>query len=239
MQAELFVDPNRDTLIEKRKALLGDSWFKKLGSQFDMCYMRKISAYLARRRQEVMVYPKPEDVFRAYQLTSYEDVKVVFLLQDPYNDGTATGIAMGVKDSQVYPKSVDVLDIAIAEDIYDGFRLQPIDPDLEYLSAQGVLMLNSYLTVEHRNPKSHSRIGWNWFIQATIEELNKKEFVIYLLLGSSAQIFKKYISDTHIVIEAEHPIKHKYDKRPRWEHNKPFSKINQLLTNRGLEPINW
>lgn len=235
----MFDNPERDTLIQKRRQLLGDSWFNRLGGQFNEPYMKKISQFLAQRRQEAMVYPLPEDVFRAYQLCSYENTKVVIIAQDPYNDGTATGVAMGVRNPAIYPKTIDVLDDAIAEDLYGGFRLQPIDPDLEYLCVQGVLLINSSLTVEHKAPNSHQNIGWNNFIKATIEELNQKEFVIYLLWGSAAQTFKKYISDAHAVIEAEHPIKHKYEKRDKWLHNRPFSKTNQLLTNNGLEPINW
>lgn len=239
MQQELFENRDRVELLSKREALLGSSWFDKIGSQFDETYMQSISQYLAKRRKEVMVYPAPENVFRAYQLTPFEEVKVVIILQDPYNDGTATGVPMGVKEPRIYPKSVDVLDIAIAEDLYDGFRLQPIDPDLEYLCAQGVLMLNSALTVEHKAPNSHQTIGWGKFIKATIEALNTKHSLIYLLLGSKAQNFRRYIADAHTVIEVEHPIKHKYENRPRWEHDRIFSKTNQLLINYGEEPINW
>lgn len=239
MQTEMFSNPVRDALVDKRKALLGESWYNQLGSQFDEPYMKKISQFLAERRQQVQVYPAPEDVFRAYQLCSYEDVKVVFILQDPYNDGTATGVAMGVRNPQIYPKSIDILDDAIAEDLYGGFRLQPIDPDLEYLEAQGVMLLNSALTVEHKAPNSHSAIGWKNFIKATIERLNDKEHLIYLLLGSSGQSFKPYIADKHTVLTAEHPIKHKYEGRERWDSGRPFSKINQLLLNNNQTIINW
>lgn len=239
MQTEMFSNPVRDALVDKRKALLGESWYNKLGGEFDEDYMKKISQFLAKRRLEVAVYPAPEDVFRAYQLCPYEDTKVVCILQDPYNDGTATGVAMGVRNPQIYPKSIDVLDNAIAEDLYGGFRLQPIDPDLEYLEAQGVLLINSALTVEHKAPNSHSNIGWKNFIKATIEALNDKPYLIYLLLGSSGQYFKKYVADKHTVIEAEHPIKHKYEGRAKWESGRPFSKINQLLLNNNLAQINW
>lgn len=235
----MFDNPERDALLQKRRALLGDSWFMRLGGQFDKDYMKKIGLFLAKRRTEVMVYPAPEDVFRAYQLCSYENTKVVIIAQDPYNDGTATGVAMGVRNPQIYPKTVDVLDDAIAEDLYGGFRMQPIDPDLEYLCAQGVLLINSSLTVDHKAPNSHAGLGWNKFIEATIEALNEKDFVIYLLWGSAAQKFKGLVADKHIVLEAEHPIKHKYEKRPRWIHERPFSKSNQLLVNNGLAPINW
>ncbi len=239
MQQELFENRDRDAVINKRKQLLGESWFNKIGNQFDETYMRSISHFLANRRKEVMVYPAPEDVFRAFQLCSYESTRVVIIAQDPYNDGTATGVAMGVRNPSIYPKTVDILDVAIADDLYEGFRLQPIDPDLEYLCAQGVLLVNSALTVEHKNPNSHQTIGWFNFIKAAINELNKKEFVIYLLWGTKAQYFERYISDAHEVIKAEHPIKHKYENRPMWLHERPFSKTNQLLINRGEEPINW
>lgn len=146
---------------------------------------------------------------------------------------------MGVKNPKIYPKTIDILDVAIAEDLYNGFRMQPIDPDLEYLCAQGVLLINSSLTVEHGNPNSHLDLGWSNFPKATIEALNEKEFVIYLLWGSHAQQFKKYVADKHVVIEAEHPNKHKYEKKPGWSHGRPFSKTNQLLINNQLKPINW
>lgn len=239
MQIELFDNPQRDALLQLRRGLLGDSWFNRLGQEFDKDYMVKISQFLTQRRQQVMVYPESKDVFRAYQLCSYESTKVVIICQNPYHDGTATGVAMGVKNPKTYPKTIDILDTAIADDLYEGFRLQPIDPDLEYLEAQGVLLINSSLTVEHGDANTHLNIGWQKFVKATIEALNEKEFVIYLLWGSSAQQFKGMIADKHVVILAEHPNKHRYENRPTWNHLRPFSKSNQLLINAGLTPINW
>lgn len=82
MQTEMFENPERDALLQKRRALLGDSWFARLAEQFDLPYMKKIGQFLAQRRLEAMVYPAPEDVFRAYQLCSYENTKVVIIAQN-------------------------------------------------------------------------------------------------------------------------------------------------------------
>lgn len=238
-QGELFENPERDARIARRREILGDSWYEQLGDEFDKPYMRKLSLFLANRRREVFVYPEPENVFRAYQLTPYENVKVCLILQDPYNDGTATGVAMGVKNYKTYPKTIDILDKAIEEDMYNGFKIAPTEPDLEYLCKQGVLLTNTALTVEHRTPNSHQGMGWHTFIRRVIEELNKKPFVVFMLWGSHAQSFKKFIADKHEVIEAEHPIKHKYEERDRWEHGRPFSKANTLLENHGLKKVFW
>lgn len=238
-QLALFPNPDRDAKIAKRKLLLGESWYAKLGDEFDKPYMQRMSIFLGQRRTEVKVYPDAPDVFRAYQLSPYDKTNVVMILQDPYNDGTATGVAMGVRNASVYPKTIDILDKAIEEDVYNGFKIAPTDPDLEYLCSQGVLLTNTALTVEHKSPNSHQGIGWHVFIKRVIEELNKKEFVVYMLFGGHAQTFKKFISDAHEVIEAEHPIKHKYENRPSWVHNRPFSKANTLLENHNLKKIFW
>jgi len=228
-----------DELEQRRRELLGDSWYEQLGDEFDKPYMLELGNKVAQRRAMIPVYPNKDDVFRAFQLSSYWATKVVIIVQDPYNDGTATGVAMGVKEKMFYPKTIDILEDAIGTDLYDGFYFPPIDMSLEYLANQGVLLLNSSLTVEHKSPNSHANYGWDKFIKRAIEELNKKEFVVYLLWGSNAQSFKKYVSDAHAVLEAEHPIKHKWDKRDSWLHNRPFSKTNVLLENNKLEPIKW
>lgn len=239
MQNELFANPERDTLIEKRKSLLGEEWYEQLKGEFDKPYMKELSLKIAERRQVVKVYPEPQNVFRAYQLTPYDRVKVVLLLQDPYHDGTATGVAMGVMNPKIYPKSIDYLDKAIEEDVYDGLRFPPLDPDLEYLCREGVLLINTALTVEHGTPNSHQNIGWHTFTKAVIEALNKRDFVVYILMGSHAQSFKKYVEDAHAVIEVEHPNKHTYDKRPKWEHQRCFTKANQLLINHSMKSMVW
>lgn len=239
MQNELFDNPIREALERKRRELLGDEWYNQIGKEFDEPYMQTLSKKLALRRNEVMVYPEPSRVFRAYQMTPYDKVKVVLLLQNPYHDGTATGLAMGVENPKIYPKSIDYLDKAIEEDIYEGLRFPPLDPDLEYLTREGVMLLNTSLTVEHGNPQSMLNIGWNHFIKATVEALNKRDYVIWLMMGSNAQAFTKYVSDAHNVIEVEHPNKHTYDKRPKWDYQRCFSKANQLLINNNKSPIIW
>lgn len=234
-QIELIPNP----LAEMRKELIGEEWYKQIGEEFDKKYMVELSNRLRQRRLEVMVYPPSDRVFRAYQMTPYNKVKVVLLLQNPYHDGTATGLAMGVENPKIYPKSIDYLDKAIEEDVYDGMRFPPLDPDLEYLTREGVMLLNTSLTVEHRNPNSMQNYGWNHFIKATIDALNKKEYVVYIMMGSNAQAFTKYVSDAHDVIEIEHPNKHVYDKREKWDYGKCFSKCNQLLINNNLSPVIW
>lgn len=159
MQNELFDNPVREALDRKRKELLGDEWYNQIGAEFDQPYMKTLSTKLAHRRNEVIVYPTPDRVFRTYQMVPYSKVKVVLLLQDPYNDGTATGLAMGVENPKIYPKSIDYLDKAIEEDIYEGLRFPPLDLDLEYLTREGIMLLNTALTVEHRAPNSHQGLG--------------------------------------------------------------------------------
>ena len=242
MQGDMFKDvqADRSVLLAKRKGLLGESWFNVLGDYFDTPNMQNISKYIAQRRLQTMVYPAPENVFKAFQVTPYEDVKVVIIAQDPYNDGTATGIAMGTDGYQNYPKTIDVLDKAVENSVYDGLRFPPLDPTLMPWATQGILLINSVLTVEHKQANSHSKIGWQYFILRAIEELDKKDFVVYLLWGAEAQRFEKYVKGkNHMVLKAEHPIKHKYEKRPEWIHNDCFNEANRLLDFHNLKKISW
>ena len=131
MQRDLFkTEQEALNLIEKRKRLLGESWYEVLKEEFNKPYLQKISMYIAERRAVSVVYPTPENVFKAYQVTPYDKVKVILISQDPYNDGTATGIAMGTNGYLEYPKTIDVLDKAVEEDVYDGLRFPPLDPSI-------------------------------------------------------------------------------------------------------------
>jgi uracil-DNA glycosylase len=203
--------------------------------------MKKLSRIIQIDRDRYTVLPDPEQVFRAYQLTPYQEVKIVILGQDPYpTPGHPNGLAFSMNEGSIQnmhtiPASLQNIFQEVEDDI--GFSMRH-DPDLTRWATQGVFLLNSSLSVVAGHPQSHQNIGWYHFIVATINALNKhKEQIIYLLWGRTAQGFIPLIRSPHEYFTAAHPS-------PRSAHRgffgcKHFSKANHILQLNGREPINW
>lgn len=252
----------RKTLIDKteerRRNLLGDSWYEKLGGVLGSPYMTQIANYLEERRKVAVVYPEQKDIFRAYKRCSFEHTKVVILGQDPYHDGTADGLAFSYKHGSKKPasKSLDVIIKEVERDVYDGFNIT-FDYDLSNWADQGVLLLNSSLTVEHGKPQSHSHIGWQRFIKITLYELLKDIHPkVYLLWGTIAknifdEVFAKaYVQDSrNLILYAKHPASDLYNKNqfggvdPNYPHTFSgcghFSRANDFLKHNKRRDIVW
>lgn len=184
--------------------------------------------------EKTIVYPKKTDIFNAYQLTPYEQIKVVIIGQDPYhNEGQAQGLAFSVPKGFKLPPSL----INIYKELNDDLKIINTNGDLSHWATQGVFLINTALTVEKNNPMSHSKIGWYELVVDSIKEINKKEFVIFLLWGGEAKKFKKYITGNHYIIESAHPSPLSCYRG--FYGSKPFSKINEKLKENKLSPIDW
>lgn len=213
-------------------------WENLLSEEFNKEYFLKLAGFIRSERKTKTIYPSPENLFRALDITSYIDTKVVIMGQDCYTNGQADGLAFSVKDGDVIPPSLRQILLAIENSCYDGLKID-YTSDLSYLANQGVLLLNRILTVEKGLPLSHKNIGWEQFTTKIIELLNLHPYnIIYILAGKEAQSIIPMIDDRHIVIELEHPAFACRQNRD-WKYDDCFNKVNVLLENQGRVPIKW
>lgn len=223
------------------KNLIGEEWYDHISKEFDKDYMLKLSNFLKQRRLETIVYPKQSDVFNAYKLTQYSQVKVVILGQDPYiNDNQAMGLSFSIPESNLtLPPSLENIRREIEQDIYDGLLLD-FNPNLTRWAKQGVFLLNTILTVDKGASLSHKNKGWEQFTLETIDALNRAKFpVIFLLWGANAKELKHFINNPiHTILESGHPSPLSAN-RGFWFGNKHFSKVNKILKERKEEEIEW
>ena len=188
--------------------------------------------------QTKTVFPPRDHIFEALKLTSYANTKVVIVGQDPYHGtGEAHGLSFSVKKGVRVPPSLQ----NIYKEIHDDLGI--VEPagigDLTKWAKEGVLLLNSILTVEKDKAGSHSSLGWEFFTDNIIKKLNEKETpVVFILWGSFARSKKFYITNPkHCIIESTHPSP--FSARNGFFGSKPFSKTNDFLKEHGLEPIDW
>jgi uracil-DNA glycosylase len=212
-------------------------WWPFLQKETDKPYWRDLIEFVNAEREFTKVFPKTEDVFKALKLTPYKDVKVVILGQDPYHsDGQAMGLSFSVPDGVRLPPSLVNIYKELTSDIGNE---PPKTGDLTVWALQGVLLLNSVLTVRAHQAASHQGKGWERFTDAVLRAVNDKpEHVVFILWGGFAQK-KKSLIDTsrHKVIESPHPS-------PLSAYNgffgsKPFSKTNEALGSHDQKPISW
>lgn len=187
---------------------------------------------------KVPVYPEGDKVFRAFKECPYANLKLVVLGQDPYfNPGEATGLAFDVNVGIKAPPSLRLILKEMAADIGMQSDSQQVKSYLDDLPGQGVLLLNTALTVEHRKPLSHAEL-WKPFTDSVIKKINEKDNIVWLLFGKHAQSYKQFITNpSHKIVEGCHPA-------ARGKHNtflggKYFSKCNTHLESMGHKPINW
>lgn len=219
------------------KSLLPEAWRLFLPEAVDSGSFRKLSDFLDAEYREQMVFPPLEDLFTAFRLTPPEQVKVVIVGQDPYHDdGQAHGLAFSVKDGVRLPPSLR----NIFKELNSDLNLPvPKSGLLTRWAEQGVLLLNTVLTVRAHHPASHQKHGWEPFTDAVISELSrKKDHLVYVLWGGPAQNKQTLIdSAKHTVICSAHPS-------PLSAHrgffgSRPFSAINRDLAAHGMKPIDW
>jgi len=202
-------------------------------------YHQKLLQKIDRRRKKKTIYPSPDRVFCALELTSFPDVKVVILGQDPYHgEGQAHGLAFSVPADVYPPPSLKNIFREIQADVYRG-ESRESSPDLTRWALQGVLLLNAVLTVEEGKPGSHQGLGWKELTDQIIETLSaSRENLVFMLWGAHARSKRACIDPSrHLVLEAGHPS-------PLSAHRgffgcRHFSRTNQYLEKRGIEPIQW
>ena len=186
--------------------------------------------------QTTKCFPPKNMIFRAIELTPFEEVKVVIIGQDPYhNDNQANGLCFSVSDKVKAPPSLK----NIFKELEDDLGIKKTSNELEIWAKQGVLLLNATLTVRDHEANSHKDLGWEQFTDFIIKEISdKKENVVFVLWGAFAQK-KAGLIDTkkHFIIQSVHPSP--LSARKGFFGSRPFSKINQFLEEKGKEPINW
>ena len=215
-----------------------NDWDEILKDEFNKEYYLKIREFLKKEYSQKTIYPDMYDIFNALKYTSYEDCKIVLLGQDPYHgEGQAHGLAFSVKPDIKIPPSLVNMYKELKEDI-EGFYI-PDNGHLTKWAKQGVLLLNTSLTVVANNANSHSKIGWSIFTDSIIKLLNEREKpVVFLLWGNNARQKKALITNpSHLILEAAHPS-------PLSAYNgffgcRHFSKANTFLKNNDMDPVDW
>ena len=212
-----------------------ETWKSFINFETKKPYFKKIKDHLISDNAEgKIVLPEPKNFFRAFDLCELNKVKVVIIGQDPYHTpGVPNGLAFSVNKNQKLPPSL----INIFRELESDLGVKNYIGDLSAWSRQGVLLLNTCLSVCAGLPASHSNIGWENFTNAAIEEIQKKKNIIFLLWGKHAQQKKAFIQEDNFILEAAHPS-------PLSANNgffgcNHFSKTNNLLASLGSDPIDW
>jgi len=217
--------------------MIGNDWDQLLESEYKKEYFTKLESFVKSEYENKIIYPKMNEIYNAFRYTSFNDIKVVIIGQDPYHgENQAEGLCFSVKKGVQKPPSLVNIYKELQEDL--GCPI-PKDGSLIQWTKQGVLLLNAVLTVEKDKAASHRAKGWESFTDEVIRLVNKKETpVVFILWGNYARSKKELITnDKHFIIESAHPS-------PLSAYNgffgsKPFSKTNNFLISNGLEPINW
>lgn len=213
------------------------TWNEILAEEMQKEYYQQLQAFVQKRRAEVRVFPEEKNVFNALELTPFESVKVVILGQDPYHGfGQAHGLSFSVQKGIPLPPSLKNIYKELQDDIGGDF---PTEGDLTHWAKQGVLLLNTVLTVEEGNANSHKGMGWERLTNRLIESLNElKHPVIFILWGKPAQDKEKLITNSnHVILKAPHPSP--LSAYRGFFGSKPFSKVNDILIQQGQTPIRW
>jgi uracil-DNA glycosylase len=224
--------------MNERSIALEEGWRNALAGEFASPYMQQLKAFLVAQKQEgKRIFPKGSEYFRALDLTPLADVKVVILGQDPYHGlGQAHGLCFSVRPGVRIPPSL----VNIYKEMQSDLGVPPARHGfLEHWARQGVLLLNSVLTVEEAQAASHQGKGWERFTDAVIRKVNDEcDAVVFMLWGSYAQRKAAFVDTArHLVLKAPHPS-------PLSAHNGffgcgHFSKANAFLRTRGRAPIDW
>ena len=216
---------------------LGNDWDGILADEFSKDYYKNLRQFLKQEYSTRQIYPPMNDIFNALKASSFEDTKVVIIGQDPYHAfGQAHGMCFSVKRGVQPPPSLKNIFKELESDV--GFKYTG-HGELTSWAEQGVLLLNTVLTVREASPNSHKGKGWEEFTDRVILELNKKQSpVVFLLWGANAKNKAKLITNPiHIKLETVHPS-------PLSAYNgffgcKHFSKANDILIKSGKKPIEW
>jgi len=214
-----------------------NDWLELLNDQFEMDYYKDLREFLIKEYGSSTVYPDKYDIFNALNYTAYKDVKVVILGQDPYHEpNQAHGLSFSVKPGVTIPPSLANIYKELRDDL--GCSI-PNNGYLKKWADQGVLLLNTSLTVRAKEANSHRNKGWEIFTDVIISLLNKRDKpIVFILWGNNAISKEKLITNKkHYILKSPHPSPLSV-YRGFWG-SKPFSKTNNFLESVGEEPIDW
>ncbi len=218
-------------------AMINNDWLAELEPEFQKPYYAKLFQFVKEEYDSTQIFPPSDDIFNAFHLTPLSQVKVVILGQDPYhNVGQAHGLCFSVRPDVAVPPSL----VNIYKELHDDLGCKiPNNGYLVKWAKQGVLMLNTVLTVRAHMANSHRGKGWEEFTDAAIAALNKQDRpIVFILWGRPAQTKERMLHNpNHLILKAPHPS-------PLSAHNgffgsKPFSQTNRFLEEHGLTPIDW
>ncbi|APZ95193.1 uracil-DNA glycosylase [Fuerstiella marisgermanici] len=214
---------------------LPDCWRTSLADEFSQSRFQQLQQFVSRERQSHDVFPREDDVFNALRLTPLNDVRVLILGQDPYHDdGQAHGLSFSVQRGIKIPPSLRNMFKELQADL----EIPPAEHGcLEAWAKQGVLLLNTVLTVRAHEANSHRKQGWEEFTDRIIACVNELPAVAFVLWGKPAQKKADLIDSRHLVIQSPHPSP--LSARRGFFGSRPFSKINSWLEEHDMLPIDW
>lgn len=217
--------------------LIGNKWDEVLAEEYHKEYFKKIILYINKAYKERPIYPPKNYILRALSLTDYDNVKVVILGQDPYHGvGEANGLAFSVNNGVKLPPSLK----NIYKELKDDLNIEISNKgDLTCWAKEGVLLLNSVLTVEKDKPASHKNLGWQNFTDAIIKKINEKDTpVVFILWGNFARSKKSLITNPkHLILESTHPSP--FSSNNGFFGSRPFSKTNNFLRKNNIKEIDF
>ena len=217
--------------------MITNDWLDEIQGEFKKPYYRELYQFVRDEYSKAVIYPPADDIFNAMHFTPLSKVKVVILGQDPYhNVGQAHGLCFSVKPDVEIPPSL----VNIYQELHDDLGCTiPSHGNLVKWAEQGVLLLNTVLTVRAHQANSHRGIGWEEFTDAAIRVLNTQDRpIVFILWGRPAQMKKRMLTNpNHLILEAPHPSP--LSAYRGFFGSKPFSQTNKFLEAHGVEPIDW
>ncbi len=218
-------------------SMIDNDWLEVFGGEFRKSYYKELYEFVKKEYNTTQVFPPADDIFNAFHLTPLNEVKVVIIGQDPYhNVGQAHGLCFSVKPDVEIPPSL----VNIYQELHDDLGCYiPNNGYLVKWAKQGVLMLNTVLTVRAHMANSHRGKGWEEFTDAAIRALDTQDRpIVFILWGRPAQMKRSMLHNpNHLILEAPHPSP--LSAYRGFFGSKPFSKTNRFLQEHGVEPIDW
>lgn len=225
--------------VSNNKIKIHKSWLNFLEKEFNQNYMEDIKKYLqVKLENEIQIYPPPNLIFNAFNLTPLNLVKVVIIGQDPYHGANqAHGLSFSVPNNIELPPSLKNIYKEIHGDL--GISPDSNNGNLERWASQGVMLLNTSLTVEQNKPLSHKDLGWEKFTNKVISLISEqRNNIVFILWGSHAKSKSKFISpEKHLILQSSHPSP--LSSYRGFFGSKPFSKTNLYLSKNNIDTINW
>ena len=216
--------------------MINKGWDEVLKDEFKKDYFRKLGTFVKSEYKSKICFPQYKDIFNALRYTDYDEVKVVILGQDPYHGtGEAHGLSFSVHDNIKRPPSL----ANIFKELESDLGIKKENNDLTGWAKQGVLLLNSIMSVVKDTPLSHKEKGWEIFTDNIIKKLNEREKpIVFILWGGYARSKKQLITNkNHYIVESVHPSP--LSAYHGFFGSRPFSKTNNFLVNHNIEPIDW